>query len=326
MRLVFYKSHNIILLTTDEYCQLFELYVLNVLFLKITGTYRNMKAIKEQLFYSSQHSFLISEFNQNYFDSPWHFHNEYELTFINSGYGTRFVGTSAEAFTVGDLVLIGPQLPHYWRCDTAFYEKKHLIAKSQIIQFKNELFFNNELPEMKNIHSLLKKSISGVQFLDGKKYEKQITSLKNVKGIYRLLSFYAILEELSLDTNYKLLSTNQSSQFYQAKDSVTFQRILNYIFENLEHDISLDVIALKVHMNKSSFCKYFKKRTKTTFTEYVNGLRIAKASKLLSETDLTISEICFASGFNSLSYFNRQFKKRKEMSPSAYINLYQRKK
>ncbi|WP_075343009.1 AraC family transcriptional regulator [Tenacibaculum agarivorans] len=281
-----------------------------------------MKAIKEQLFYANQQSFLISEFEQNYFDSPWHFHHEYELTYIQAGHGTRFVGTSAELFTVGDLVLIGPQLPHYWRCDTIFYQQENLISKSQVIQFKQDLFFAHELPEMKNIHSLLKKSISGIQFLNGKQYEEQILNLKNSTGIHRLLSFYKILEELSLDKHQRLLSTTASSQLYQAKDSATFQKILNYIFDNLEHEISLDTIASKVYMSKSSFCKYFKKRTKTTFTDYVNRLRITKAAKLLAESDLTISEICFASGFNSLSYFNRQFKKQKKISPKAYAKLY----
>ncbi|WP_299839989.1 AraC family transcriptional regulator [uncultured Tenacibaculum sp.] len=285
-----------------------------------------MKAINEQLFYSNQQSFLVSEFKQNYFDSPWHFHHEYELTYIESGHGTRFVGTSAESFTEGDLVLIGPQLPHYWRCDSIFYQQEDLISKSQVIQFKDDLFFANELPEMKNIHSLLKKSASGIQFINGKKYEAEITNLGKLTGISRLLSLYEILEKLSLDNNQKLLSTTESSQFYQAKDSATFQKILNYIFDNLEQEISLDSISKKVFMSKSSFCKYFKKRTKTTFTDYVNKLRITKAARLLSESDLTVSEICFASGFNSLSYFNRQFQKQKKISPKAYSKLYNNKK
>ena len=285
-----------------------------------------MKAINEQLFYSNQQSFLVSEFKQNYFDSPWHFHHEYELTYIESGHGTRFVGTSAESFTEGDLVLIGPQLPHYWRCDSIFYQQEDLISKSQVIQFKDDLFFANELPEMKNIHSLLRKSTSGIQFINGKKYESEITNLGNLTGISRLLSLYEILERLSLDSNQKLLSTTESSQFYQAKDSATFQKILNYIFDNLEQEISLDIISKKVFMSKSSFCKYFKKRTKTTFTDYVNKLRITKAARLLSESDLTVSEICFASGFNSLSYFNRQFQKQKKISPKAYSKLYNNKK
>ncbi len=285
-----------------------------------------MRAIEEQLFYANQQSFLISEFNQNYFDSPLHFHQEYELTFVESGYGTRFVGTSVELFSEGDLVLIGPQLAHYWRCDTDFYEEKGLVAKSQVIQFKDELFFANELPEMKNIHSLLKKSISGIHFANGEKYKEQIALLKTSTGLSRLLAFYKILEELSLDSDQRLLSTTESTQFYQAKDSATFQKILNYIFDNLENEISLEEVANKVFMSKSSFCKYFKKRTKTTFTDYINRLRITKAAKILVESDLTISQVCFASGFNSLSYFNRQFKKQKKVNPKEYVKLYKAKK
>ncbi|TNJ45342.1 AraC family transcriptional regulator [Tamlana fucoidanivorans] len=281
-----------------------------------------MKAINEQVFYPYQQSFIATQFKQDYFDSSWHFHVEYELTYIKSGYGTRFVGASAELFKAGDLVLIGSQVPHYWRCDNDFYDRKGLVAESHVVQFKDDLFFQNELPEMKHIHLLLKKASSGVQFLNSEKYAKQLTSLSSLTGMPRLLSFYKLIEELSHDSCQRLLSTTQVSQFYQAKDSITFQKILNYIFDNLHHDISLSEIASKVHMSKSTFCKYFKKRTKKTFTEYVNKLRIAHASKLLSESDLTVSQICFESGFNSLSYFNRQFKKYKTINPKEYARLH----
>ncbi|WP_194767243.1 AraC family transcriptional regulator [Tamlana sp. I1] len=284
-----------------------------------------MKAVIEQVFYPYEQSFIATEYKLDYFDSPWHFHEEYELTYIKSGYGTRFVGTSTELFKAGDLVLIGTNVPHYWRCDNDFYDKKDLSAESQVVQFKADLFFKNELAEMKNIHSLLKKSASGVHFLNGDKYEAQIKSLNTLTGIERLLAFYKLLEALSLDSCQRLLSTTQESQFYQAKDSVTFQKILNYIFDNLQHDISLSTIAEKVHMSNSSFCKYFKKRTKKTFTEYVNKLRVAHASKLLSESDLTISQVCFESGFNSVSYFNRQFKKYKKIGPKDYAKLHYQK-
>ncbi|WP_298531586.1 AraC family transcriptional regulator [uncultured Algibacter sp.] len=280
-----------------------------------------MKAIKEHVFQPYLQSFITTEYKQDYFDSSWHFHIEYELTYIKSGYGTRFVGTSAELFNAGDLVLIGSQVPHYWRCDNAFYQNKGLLAESLVIQFNDDLFFKNELPEMKNIHLLLKKSASGILFPKSEKYETQIRSLLSSNGMNRLLAFYELLNQLSQETEHTLLSTTQESQFYQAQDSVTFQKILNYIFNNLHHEISLTEIATKVHMSKSSFCKYFKKRTKKTFTEYVNKLRIAHASKLLSESDLTISQICFESGFNSLSYFNRQFKKYKKISPKEYSKL-----
>lgn len=285
-----------------------------------------MKAIIEQVFYPYQQSFIATEYKLNYFDSSWHFHKEYELTYIKSGFGTRFVGTSAELFKAGDLVLIGTDVPHYWRCDNAFYKNNGLQAESQVVQFKNELFFKNELPEMKNIHLLLKKSASGIQFLNGENYEQQILTLNKLTGMERLLSFYKLLDALSHDSCQRLLTTTQESQFYQAKDSVTFQKILNYIFDNLQHDISLSTIASKVHMSNSSFCKYFKKRTKKTFTEYVNKLRVANASKLLSESDLTISQVCFESGFNSVSYFNRQFKKYKKIGPKEYSKLHYHKR
>ncbi|TPN82828.1 AraC family transcriptional regulator [Aquimarina algicola] len=285
-----------------------------------------MKAIKESIIHAHHQSFSTTEYKENYFDSPWHFHEEIELTYIKSGYGTRFVGTSAELFNVGDLVLIGAKVPHYWRCNHDFYKEENSIkAHSLVIQFKKELFFNHELPEMKSIYLLLKKSASGIQFSNGKDYVNQIELLFQKRGLDRLISFYSLLESLSMDKNQKLLSTTQESQLYQAKDSETFQKILNYIFNNINHEVSIGKIAKEVHMSVPYFCRYFKKRTKKTFTQYVNNLRIVNASRLLRESDLTISQIAFDTGFNSLSYFNRQFKKIKGVNPRTYMDLYTQK-
>lgn len=281
-----------------------------------------MKAVKEQIIHAHHQSFSVTEFEQDYFDSPWHFHVEYELTYVKYGYGTRFVGTSSELFNKGDLVLVGSLVPHYWRCGNAFYDKKELKAKSMVVQFHGDLFFKNELPETKNIRLLLKKSASGICFENGFDYEEDIKVMFETSGINRLLLFYQLLEKLSKSKNKRLLSTSEESQLYQAKDSVTFQKILNHIFQNIQKDISIASVAHEVHMSRSAFCKYFKKRTKKTFTQYVNNLRVDNAAKLLVESDLNVSQICFESGFNSLSYFNRQFKKYKGTSPKIYIKLY----
>ncbi|ANW97228.1 hypothetical protein AXE80_13420 [Wenyingzhuangia fucanilytica] len=281
-----------------------------------------MKAIKEQINQPFDSSFTINEFEQPYFDSPWHFHTEYELTYINKGYGTRFVGTNSELFKEGDLVLIGSLVPHYWRCDNDFYHQENLKSHSIVIQFKPELFFNNPLPEMKNIHLLLKKSASGIQFKKSKKYKDDFFELLQKGGLEQLFLLYKLLDKLSLDKNQKTLSITQDSQLYQAKDSKIFQEVINYIFANLNNDISLETISNKVHMSTPAFCRYFKSRTKKTFTEYVNNLRVIQAAKLLIETDLSISQICFDCGYNSLSYFNRQFKKYKKMGPKEYKKLY----
>lgn len=281
-----------------------------------------MKAIKELINQPFNRSFSITKFEQFYFDSPWHFHTEYELTYIHKGYGTRFVGSSAELFKEGDLVLIGSSVPHYWRCDDAFYHQEKRKANSIVIQFKPDLFFKNPLPEMEHIHLLLKKSASGVKFLNSRSYKDDFFELLKKDGFEQLIHFYNLLDRLSLDTNQKLLSISHDSQLYQAKDSKIFQEVINYIFTNFKHDISLGELSKKVHMSTPAFCRYFKKRTKKTFTEYVNSLRIAQASKLLIETDMSVSQICFDCGYNSLSYFNRQFKKIKNMGPKEYKKLH----
>lgn len=281
-----------------------------------------MKAIKELINQPFNRSFSVSEYQQPYFDSPWHFHTEYELTYIHKGHGTRFVGSSAELFQEGDLVLIGSSVPHYWRCDDVFYHQNSSKVHSVVIQFKPELFFKNPLPEMSQIHLLLKKSASGITFINSETYKKYFFDLLQVEGMEQLLLFYQLLDKLSRDVQQKTLSITHDSQLYQSKDSKIFQEVINYIFSNFKQEISLSDLSEKVHMSTAAFCRYFKKRTKKTFTEYVNHLRISQASKLLIETDMSVSQICFECGYNSLSYFNRQFKKIKSIGPKEYRKLH----
>lgn len=281
-----------------------------------------MKAIIEHINPPINNSFVVKEYNQNYFTSPWHFHMEYELTYVTKGFGTRFVGTSAELFEEGDLILIGSNVPHYWRSDDSFYEDSALKVNSIVIQFHPDLFFKNPLPEISKILLLLKKSASGISFKNNKTYKKHFDELLKKEGFEQLMELYQLLHQLSLDTSQKTLSITLDSQLYQAKDSKIFQEVLTYITTNLKTEISLNTIADKVHMSTPAFCRYFKKRTQKTFTAYVNNLRIAHASKLLIETDLSITQICFECGYNNLSYFNRQFHKFKEMQPKEFRRLY----
>jgi len=281
-----------------------------------------LKAIIEHINPPLNNSFTVKEYKQNYFDSPWHFHTEFELTYIQKGTGTRFVGTSAELFKEGDLVLIGSNIPHCWRSDDQFYQNKNLEVHSVVIQFLPNLFLNNPLPEMNKIILLLKKSSSGILFRNSKIYKKQLDAVIKKEGFDQLMELYQLFHKLSIDKKQETLSTTIDSQLYQAKDSKIFQEILIYITTHLKTDISLNEIAEKVYMSTPAFCRYFKKRTKKTFTEYVNNLRIAHASKLLIETDLSITQICFECGYNNLSYFNRQFHKFKEMQPKEFRGLY----
>lgn len=277
-----------------------------------------MKAIRESIVHSYHHSFTINEFKLDYFDSPWHFHPEFELTYIASGTGTRFIGDSAESFEKGDLVLIGKNVPHYWRCNESFYEHKGKVAHSVVLQFESSLFFDHPLPEMDGIRMLLKESASGIRFRNDAIHARRMISLLSTSGMSRLILFYQLLQALSDDSERELLSISQESQLYHAKDNVVFQKVLNHIFDHIHEEVSLAVLCEKISMSPPAFCRYFKKRTKKTFTEYVNRIRIVKASQLLLESDSAVSQIGYECGFNTLSYFNRQFKKYKAMSPKAY--------
>jgi AraC-like DNA-binding protein len=262
-----------------------------------------------------------------FLDYPWHYHPDYELTLIEKSEGTRFVGNHIERFKDGDLILLGPNLPHIWKNDEAYYEKNSLLrAHCTVIHFKDnsfgETFF--QLPEMENVRRLLQKANRGIK-VTGKTRDAlsaEMIRLFNEKGIYRILELLSILEKIAVSKDITQLSSPGFCNAHNETDSERMSCIYNYILQNYNKEISLDEIAEKVNMNTTSFCRYFKSRTKKTFTNLVNEIRIGQSCKILIEKDMSISQISFECGYNNLSYFNRQFKKYTGMNAKQYIEHY----
>ncbi|ULQ54739.1 AraC family transcriptional regulator [Flavihumibacter fluvii] len=279
-----------------------------------------MKAKLEQLSHrGTSRSFICYEVIVPSFEFLWHYHPEYELTYILKGKGKRLVGDGYEDFGPGDLVLLPPMLPHTWISDKSNSEKCRAI----VIQFSHEFVERLlQFSEMKNIEKLFVKSSRGLQFIMGKK-SGLLSLLQRMHQCSELMSFTLLLQvlhELSIVKSLPIASVH----FRPMKGNENQQRINKvflYVQKEFRESISLKKAASIIHLSESAFCKYFKKASGKTFSDYTNDIRVAHACQLLIETDKPIGEIAFESGFESITYFNRIFLRKKKIRPGQYRKM-----
>jgi AraC-like DNA-binding protein len=263
------------------------------------------------------------EYSQFY--NPWHFHPELELTLVIKSFGQRQVGDSVENFWPGDLVLVGSNLPHVWKNDVIFNDE-NLKAKAIVVKFLPDFagkdFF--ERPEMKRIQTLIKKySNYGVKLVGSlrSEIEKIMLTLPNAEESSRIIYLLTILDLISKSDEYVLLS-NITYHNEKAKSNYRINIVLNYLMDHYSEDIQLETIASLVNMNKNAFCRFFKKSTRKNLFQVIQEIRINNACQKLIETDLSVLEVCFDTGFGNISGFNKTFKKIKGINPLGYKKKY----
>jgi AraC-like DNA-binding protein len=281
-----------------------------------------MKAFLEQVPLCQGSSFLVREFNVPYFEAPLHFHPVYELTLITESRGKRFIGDHIGDFDVGDLVFMGPNLPHLYRCTNEYYQNNpEHRARAIIIQhtedFLGKDFFS--IPEMTQVKTLLDNSMRGLAYY-GKTRKEIINRLKKITdadGIEKLTQFLTILDIMGRSTEYELLA-RQNILGQNIKDNVRMNKIYEYVMANFTNRINVRDVADQANMSEAAFCRYFKKKTRKTFVSFLNEVKIGYASKLLLEEDLNVTQVCYESGFENISNFNRQFKTITKVTPLKY--------
>ncbi|WP_034040476.1 AraC family transcriptional regulator [Wocania ichthyoenteri] len=274
----------------------------------------------------SNASFTIRNNSYPNFLKIWHYHPEFELVTILKSSGTRFIGDNIEQFNVNEIVLIGKNLPHMWLNDREYFEKNSkLEAQAIAIHFKEdfagETFFT--MPEMNAIKKLFENAQYGIRFSgDLTLAIKRIKKLDDLNGFDKTISFLKVLNLLANHQEYKLLSSIGFVNSFKKTGRTNLAEVYEYIIKNFKDRITLEDVANIACMNPTAFSRVFKRVNRKTFSEYLNEVRIGYACKLLMEEKYNISEICFESGFNNISNFNRQFKKTTNYSPTEYIKTH----
>ncbi|MFT3700862.1 MAG: AraC family transcriptional regulator [Agriterribacter sp.] len=273
-------------------------------------------------------SFLYNNWHCDYFDKPWHFHEEYELVAIDKSKGTKFIGDKVSGFEEGELLLIGPRIPHFFRNNEEYYKKNgKLEASSTFIHFTKDFIGRNffDIPEMKLVRKLLDTSKFALEIQGNiKAYTiNRLHQMQTESAPQRLVSLLDILVKLSESTEVsQLLSAEYEVSKYHditnPKDASRINLIFEYIMHNFHREIYVHEVAEMLHMSAASFSRYFKHHTRKTFSDYVTEVRISHACKLLMQDDHSIAQVCFDSGFENLSNFYKHFRRITGVIPKEY--------
>jgi AraC-like DNA-binding protein len=279
-----------------------------------------MQISYEKLVTDERSIFHYQEFIQPRFTSPFHLHDEFELIAIFKSHGKLYVGNNVTNFSEGDLFLFAPGLPHCFY-NTRGFEKGNEMARAVVIFFKRDFlgtdFFKRT--EASQLARIIGKSEFGVQVMNPSKIIlNKLADLKNRKNLERVGDFLLILNELATKKTTKLLSTENLISAASLSESKVINNVYRYVAENFQKEITFGTAASVANMQRAAFCRYFKRKTKKKFTEFVNETRIMHARKLLAETDKTIIEVAFECGYRNTSYFNRQFRIICNNAPSEF--------
>jgi AraC-like DNA-binding protein/quercetin dioxygenase-like cupin family protein len=275
-----------------------------------------MKPFIEKPFSNDAGSFVVRTFSTPLLEVPWHQHVECELILFTKGEGICFIGNHANEFKAGDVFFLGANLPHTFQNPT-----RSVIASAIVIQFKEDFWGKTfiEMAECNKLRQLYKIALHGLK-LSGKlklKANNTIRQLDNSKGLQRIALLCDCLDAISCSTDYDILST-QAPVIYNNKNQERIDAILRYTIDHFHEEIKLETIASQVGMSVTTFCNYFKKSTKKTYINFLNEIKIGFACRQLIETNKTVQQICYESGFNTIANFNKQFFKVKRTSPSAW--------
>ena len=251
----------------------------------------------------------------------WHFHEEFELHLITSTFGKVFVGDYIGNFQPGQLVMTGPHLPHNWISTEYPDEGEKVAIRDKVLQFNPQPLHKAAelIPELRQVLPFLERAANGIEFYGiSSDVEALMDRIKVSSGLKRMALFTELLAMLSQHQNYRLLSSVQMQSRDNQKRLDQISEIVDYVTENFASPFSMAEVAEKFGMSESRFSRYFRKATGNTFTDFVNRIRINKASQLLLETEQYISTICYNVGFNNVANFNRRFMEVRGMTPSEF--------
>lgn len=255
--------------------------------------------------------------------NPWHYHPELELIYCIRGKGTNFVGNAITSIEDGEILLFGTNLPHTRQRDKAYYEAHEKEKpESIVVQFRKdflgETFFN--IQEFVHINDLMERALRGLKFHGGTTtaVASKLTVMKNLGRTQSILSLLDILDELARSEEYVFLNSPSYINNAHEKYAQRINAVYEYTVAHFRDPIELADVAQLTNLSVSAFCRYFRKITRKSYFEYLTEIRIGYACKMLSEEKLDIAQIAYKSGFNSISNFNKLFRRLMKSTPKQY--------
>lgn len=276
-----------------------------------------MKPVLEQIGLEGGQSILAFNYSSQSFDTPWHFHPQHELTYIDGSVGTKFIGDYVGPYEAGELVLIRSNLPHCWK--NHLQEGVH--AESTVIQWNKGIF--TKIPELGPVFTMIRAAARGLIF-DKRATELVIPWVKRLPDLSGSELYVALLDVMVKLSNcsYKPLSEARFEDDLPAEFSSRMAKIHEFVGARYAQKIYLRELAELVSMSEQSFSRFFSKMMGRPFFTFLNEYRINMAARMLVDTDWPVAQIAYACGYDSLPFFFKQFQKFKNTSPLKYRERY----
>ncbi len=265
--------------------------------------------------------FMMKEITAPYFVNIHHFHDDYELVYVVESSGKRIIGNSIGNFKKQDMVLVSPSLPHAWFNDREYYDNS-LTARSIVTYFRKDWIEKQLLGQSggEKFKTMVDHASRGIKITGktNRRIASMLVEALRSPGLLKAAQILRILHELSETDEFELLADAHYVNSYGQNEAMRINQVYEYVMKNFTSEIKLNTVADLVHMSPNAFSRYFKTRTQKTFSLFVNEIRIGHACKLLQGEDFTMSQICFASGFQSMTNFTKFFKRFMNKSPLQY--------
>jgi len=269
------------------------------------------------------HSFSVRRDLVPYINNKWHFHSEVELIHFKQGSGTQFVGDNMKRFKSGDVVLVGANLPHYWRFDDPYFDEGRQQPIDVCVAHFSENFWGGsflDLPENVGLKTLLEKARLGLQVEGEAKYKVAglLEKLLDSEGMSRVILLIEAMHVLAGSHQLQPLASIGFKHSLGEAEHLRINLIYEYSLRHFRRPIQLEEIAAVANISPNSFCRFFKSRTRKTYSRFLLELRVGHACKLLIENNLSIKQLCYESGFNNFTSFYKYFKLITGKSPLGY--------
>lgn len=286
-----------------------------------------MRPVFEKTPHSQWESFHCEVVRGDSYNAAWHFHPEYQITLVIKSCGYRLVGDNIAPLHPGDLVLVGSNLPHVWQQERSNRAEPAHGVHAVIVRFLETFLGNDflEIPEMKPVRLLLRRSARGLQALGAARQvaAEKMRRLADLKGLERISLLLSILNTLAQSDELKPIASAGFVPVLNGSDHDRMERVCDYINTHLGEVIDRAAVARQAHLSEGAFSRFFKLRTGKTLPRYINELRVGRACRLLAEDEAKITDIAMECGFANLANFNRRFLEIAGLTPHIYRRRFQ---
>ena len=257
----------------------------------------------------------------------WHYHPEFELTLTLNSRGQRYIGDNVSNYDDGDLVLLGPSLPHTWCSAEKIDSRRPHIALVMWFTEGWGASIVDALAEMKPVAALLQRAGRGVVFTRtvAEQARPLIEMLPSAAPVARLSRLMEVLSLLATDRNASPIAGPAAARRkVESPDRARIERVLDHLHARYRERISVGDLADVAALSVSGFHRLFRRHTQLTVTDYVTQLRVGQACALLVNSERPIAHIADEVGYANLANFNRQFRALKGVTPREFRRSFTR--